>query len=144
MGACGLSNCKIAKKNRIPITSAPLCPLVCSALLHAGLSLCRPSPAVSLLSAYSSFFSMPGVWVLLLGSRSPIRHYYRHRAPFGVLVIYVKKHLALGKSRGDPWTPLAVMFERVELVSSVLKAHAKKHHVHRGQKGGRGQFYCPK
>ena len=62
------------------------CPLVCSALLRAGLSLGRPSPAVPLLSAYSPFLSMPGVWVLLLGSRSPIRHYHRHRAPFGVLV----------------------------------------------------------
>ena len=34
-----------------------------------------------------SLFSIAGVWILLLGSRSPIRHYYRHRAPFGVLVL---------------------------------------------------------
>ena len=33
-----------------------------------------------------SLFSIDGVWILLLGSRSPIRHYYRHRAPLGVLV----------------------------------------------------------
>ena len=48
-------------------------------------SLCWPIPLVpSCLSIL--FCSMPGVWVLLLGSRSPIRHYYRHRAPCGVLV----------------------------------------------------------
>ena len=33
-----------------------------------------------------SLFSIAGVRILLLGSRSPIRHYYRHRAPLGVLV----------------------------------------------------------
>ena len=38
-----------------------------------------------------SLFSIDGVRILLLGSRSPIRHYYRHRAPFGVLVFPFKK-----------------------------------------------------
>ena len=38
-----------------------------------------------------SLFSITGVRILLLGSRSPIRHYYRHRAPLGVLVIFLKR-----------------------------------------------------
>ena len=45
-------------------------------------------PSAPLLSAYFPF-SIAGVWILLLGSRSPIRHYYRHRAPVGVLVYFI-------------------------------------------------------
>jgi len=51
------------------------------------LPLYRCSPPVCLLV----LFSMPGVWVLLLGSRSPFRRYHRHRAPWGVLVYVLKK-----------------------------------------------------
>ena len=57
--------------------------------LHVGLRFYR----LSLLCSYClpiPLFSIAGVWILLLGSRSPIRHYYRHRAPLGVLVLSVK------------------------------------------------------
>ena len=52
------------------------------------LSVFLPTPPPLLPSCLPiSLFSIAGVWILLLGSRSPIRHYYRHRAPLGVLVL---------------------------------------------------------
>ena len=53
-----------------------------------------PTPPLLLPSCLPiSLFSITGVRILLLGSRSPIRHYYRHRAPVGVLVCLMSTSL---------------------------------------------------
>ena len=77
-----------------------------------------------------SLFSITGVRILLLGSRSPIRHYYRHRAPVGVLVNLDTHHIRRGKEiyasfprQVDPWE---IEMRNKSRIESYMQAHALK------------------
>ena len=68
--------CSVALNFESPPTALSLARLFfMRGFVMLTLYLCPPPVCLLVL------FSMPGDWVLLLGSRSPFRRYHRHRAP---------------------------------------------------------------